>query len=246
MPISTYQRENADPIHLDADLLTACPKPVQAAAKAYDAAVAKWEQAVLASVELRKRSSEVDHAAAQEALDAARAGKPIPTAKADGISASIEAADRAEEAYLRLAQEAEQHYLAAIDTHHDEITAAADRHAHDATATMLDRIGVVLATDWPKYVRAHRVAIACELGKPWLDPTGTPIRVRWEGQDRNLADLLADVLRAIHRTDPEVHDTFTRVQALRRSVDPRDYDTANDLLNAMPVPSWCEPLGVTP
>lgn len=124
MPLSTYLG-SGEVIVLPEAIVAGC-KPVAAAYRAYRAQVEKWEQAEAACVELRARSRDVDTEAAQAALDAARSGKPIPAARLDGIAQSIEAAERAVDAHLRLAQEAEQALLDAIDENANAIEAAAE------------------------------------------------------------------------------------------------------------------------
>lgn len=244
MPLSTYLGPS-EPITLDPAVLAASPKPVRDAAKAYDAAVAKWREAEVACVELRARSRDVDHEAAQAALDAARKGEPIPPARLDGIAQSIEAAERAVGAHLRLAQEAEQHLLDTLDEHADAIEAAAAHYAHTVTRRLLDRIGDVLADEWAAYVTAQHVVTACELGKVWLGQTDMAPRFRYDGQDRCIDDLLGGVLRLIERSDPMVDTELIELVRLQRTGSPADYSEAITRYEAMPVPKWAEALGVS-
>lgn len=240
--LSTWNGD-AEPIDLPAPLLTV--KPVAIAYKAYRAQVDKWQEAVTAAVELSKRSRQVDTEAAELALAAARKGEPIPTANLDGITAAIDAAARSEAAHLTIAQEAEQHLLDVIDEHHDDLVRAAEAHAHTVTVKLLDGIGQVLTDNWTEWKHAQLLTGSMELGKPWMD-LDRPLRYRYDGHDRDLGDLLASVLRIIHRADPETEATLAQVYRFRQSPDPADYDRANELIDNLPGQVWADALGVDP
>lgn len=214
--------------------------------KAYTAALAQWRAAERAAVELRAQSREADNAAAQAALDAARNGQPIPPAKRDGIGQSIEAAERAVDAYLTITRDAEEQLLDALRDHLALLDTTAREHAHAVTQRMLDRIGQVLTEEWGAYVRAQDLAAACEMGKPWLGATGQAPRVRYEGQNRNLGDLLGDVLRTVDRTDPVSAEERTEIALLQRTGSRTDHAEAVARYDALPVPTWAAALGVEP
>jgi len=81
---------------------------------------------------------------------AVRAGKPIPKGKAEGISAGVQAAERAVDAHLTVAKEAEQRLLQVLDDHYSEVEAAAELHAHTVTQRLLNAIGEVVDSRWSR------------------------------------------------------------------------------------------------
>ena len=242
MPLSTLIGTSS-PIELP-DHLASAVKPVALCWKEYKAALAEWQKAEQACVTLRRESRRTDLADAEEALDAVRNGKPIPKAKSDAVAASVQVAERAVDAYLTLAREAEQRLLDALETHHEALDAAATDYAHQVTQRLLTAIGDVLTEQWDEYLEVQRLLVRVEMGRWGAEYGDRPIRMRYEGQDRDLSHLLGDLLRLIDRSDPKSEAIRVKIQHLMQSGGPSAYDEAVRTFESIPTPSWAAALGV--
>lgn len=218
------------------DLIAKAPKPVQVAAKAYDEAVTAWKNARSDLEALRSAAQTADADASIAALEAVRAGKPLPPSPLDGMSAVVDAGARAADSALTVAVEAEDEFVRQVRNHEAALAEIAENVANDATAALEDALTTALQVRWDAYKAAHGLL-------EWLSHPNTDMRPqnpsgRSYGQQRTAGDLLTEAMRLIHASSPAAKNLQRTAKNLQCSPEKSDHERAARLLMDAPEPAW--------
>ena len=231
-----YRFNGSEALNYPRDLITKGPKPVQAAAKAYDEAVTAWKNACSDLDALRTAAQTADADASLAALEAVRAGKPLPPSPLDGISAVVDAGARAADTALAVAVEAEDEFVRQVRANEEALAEIAEKVADDATAALEDAITTALQGRWQAYKDAHGLL-------EWLTHPQSDVRPqnpsgKSYGQQRTAGDLLTEAMRVIHASSPTAKNLQRAAKNLQYSPEKTDHERAARLLMDAPKPAW--------